>query len=44
MAEYSKQFGKFNKRIKSDPKENTRIEKLRKQWMNSRPPVTVRRK
>jgi hypothetical protein len=44
MAEYSRQFGKFNKRIKSDPKENARIEKLRQQWMNSGPPVAVRRK
>jgi len=44
MAEYSRQFGKFNKRIKSDPKESARIEKLRQQWMNSGPPVAVRRK
>ena len=44
MAEYSRQFGKINQRIKSNPKENTQIEKLRQQWMNSGPPVDVRRK
>jgi hypothetical protein len=44
MAEYSRQFGKINQRIKSNPKENAQIEKLRQQWMNSGPPVDVRRK
>jgi hypothetical protein len=44
MAEYSRQFGKINQRIKNNPKENAQIEKLRQQWMNSGPPVDVRRK
>lgn len=42
MAEYSRQFGKFNQKIKSDPKQNAKIEKLRHQWINTGPQVAVR--
>jgi hypothetical protein len=44
MGEYSRQYGKVNQRIKNDPKQNAKIEKLRKQWMNTGPPAAVRRK
>jgi hypothetical protein len=33
-----------NQRIKNDPKQNAKIEKLRKQWMNTGLPAAVRRK
>jgi hypothetical protein len=41
MAEYSRQYGKINRRIKSDPKQDVKVEKLRQQWMNTGPPVAV---
>ena len=44
MAEYSRWFGKFNQRIKADPKQNAKIEKLRQQWVNTGPPSDVKRK
>jgi len=44
MAEYSRQYGKVNQRIKGDRKQNAKIEKLRQQWLNTGPPVEVKRK
>ena len=44
MAEYSRQFGKFNEMIKKDPNKNAKIEKQRQQWLNTGPPAAVRRK
>jgi uncharacterized membrane-anchored protein YjiN (DUF445 family) len=44
MGEYSKEYGKVNKRIQNDPRENAKIEKLRQQWMNTGAPQALRRK
>jgi hypothetical protein len=44
MGEYSKEYGKVNKRIQNNPRENAKIEKLRQQWMNTGAPQALQRK
>jgi hypothetical protein len=41
MGEYSKEYGKVNKRIDNNLRENAKIEKLRQQWMNTGAPQAL---